>query len=473
MARTELEMLPPPETTACCAACAADRPASTQPASHQGPIVTIPIDAPGGRPVRRDDDRRIALGSIVLAGAFVTAAGVAAIPGADTWVPLHLLLAGAAATAIAGVLPFFASALATSRPIDPRVRATAVGLVAVGAVGVAVRTTGVAGWVPVGGGMAFVTGAALVAGMTIVAARAGLAARRPWVTLAYGAALANLLAGATIGTLFVAGVDPVVGSWSALRPAHAWLNLVGFVSLVVVGTLLHLLPTVAGTRIVDRVTGRVAVGGLAVGVPLIAGGLLVAGFSAAGGGAGDLTVRAGAVLVLVAAAAIVAEAAAVLRARGRWTTDPGWHAVAVWSLAAGTGWCGVGLGLAAVRVLDVGPGPDAWLTPLVAAPLAIGWVVQVLVGAWTHLIPAIGPGGPAGHAVRRVVLGRGGVGRLAAFNGGVVLLTASWALSVDGVAAAGGVLVGAAMIANLVLAIAAVVGRRGGPARSGAVVRAV
>jgi nitrite reductase (NO-forming) len=270
--------------------------------------------------------------------------------------------------------------------------------------------------------------------------------------------------------LYVGGFDPVLTAWSALRPAHAWLNLVGFVSLIVVGTLLHLLPTVAGTRIVDRLSGRAAVGGLAVGVPLVAGGLLLAALGAPRIAA-DAAARAGAALVLVGAAAIVAEVLAVVRVRGRWTTDHAWHAMALGSLAAGTGWAAIGLGLAGVRALEVGAGPDAWATPLVGAPLAIGWVVQVLVGAWTHLIPAIGPGGPAGHATRRDVLGRAAAGRLAALNAGVVLLTAGWGFGVDGAAAAGAVLLATALVADIVLAIAAIAARSGGAAGSGMVAR--
>ena len=52
---------------------------------------------------------------------------------ARAWLPLHLVLAGAAGTAIAGVLPFFTAALAVAPPADPRARLAAVGLIVVGA----------------------------------------------------------------------------------------------------------------------------------------------------------------------------------------------------------------------------------------------------------------------------------------------------------------------------------------------------
>jgi nitrite reductase (NO-forming) len=287
--------------------------------------------------------------------------------------------------------------------------------------------------------------------MTVTAIRAGLGARRPVVALAYVVGLLDVLVGATIATLFVAGHPAVLAAWAALRPAHAWLNLLGFVSLIVAGTLLHLLPTVAGARIVDRVTGRLAVAGLVAGPALVASGLVL------GGAAGHVVARLGGIAALLAAVALVAEAAAVLRSRGRWTTDAGWHRIATGSLVAAVGWFAAGLGLAAGRVLVEGASPAAWSTSLVVAPLAAGWVVQALVGSWSHLIPAIGPGGPAGHARRRAILGRAAAPRLVALNVGVALLLAGWGAGVEGALLPGAVLTASALAANVGLAIGALV----------------
>jgi nitrite reductase (NO-forming) len=432
------------------------------------PAAPIRLEPVGSRPIRRDGDRRVALASIVAAGGFIAGAAGLAVAQANPWIPLHLLLAGAAATAIAGVLPFFASALAAARPAPARVRLAAVVLVAGGAVGVASRTTGAPGWLAPLGGVAFLAGIGLVAVMTASAIRAGLGARRRWVAVAYAAAVGNVAVGAGLATLFVAGFAPVLGAWGMLRPAHAWLNLVGFVSLVVVGTLLHLLPTVAGTRIVERPSGRLAVAGLAGGAPLVALGLAVAGAGQAA--VGDVLTRLGALLALVAAAAVVAEAAAVLRARGRWTTDLGWHAMATGSLVAAIAWFAVGLALAAARALWAGAAPIAWSTELIVAPLAVGWVVQVIVGAWSHLVPAIGPRGPDGHAARRRILGYAAVPRLVALNAGVALVALGWTGGVDVVIRPGVVLVGGSVAADLLLGLAAVAvrpARVSGPARAG------
>ena len=49
-----------------------------------------------------------------------------------------------------------------------------------------------------------------------------------------------------LSTAFVAGITPIVERWALLKPAHAWLNVIGFLSLVVAATLIHLAPTVVG-----------------------------------------------------------------------------------------------------------------------------------------------------------------------------------------------------------------------------------
>jgi len=99
--------------------------------------------------------------------------------------------------------------------------------------------------------------------------------------------------------------------------------------------------------------------------------------------------------------------------------------------------------------------PAAWSLESIAAPLALGWVVQVLIGAWTQLLPAIGPGDMAVHARQRIRLGRAGSARLVALNLGVAAIVfgdaTGWTpmigiglfLSVGALAAALGILVSA------------------------------
>ena len=422
----------------------------------------------GGHPAaltpgpRRADDRRIVVASVVVAGLYlVAAAGAAAALAAGAtsvspWLPLHLALAGGASTAISGVMPFFVAALSAGRPAPSRLRVGGVALVAGGAALVTVH--GYApelAALPAVGGCVYLAGIAATALAVQASGRAGLMVRRPIVTTGYMLALANVGIGGTLGTLLVAGWPPALERLVPLRAAHAWTNLVGFVSLVIMATLLHFLPTVLGTRIVPRRSAAIAILATAMGSPLVVAGFVGSWLPAAG---------AGAVLTLVGAAALVAEARAVHQARGRWTTDPGWHLLAGGGLLAGVAWYAVGAGLASVivlvRVLGVTGDAAAWQSAVVAPALVVGWVVQVLVASWTHLLPSIGPGGPVDHAAQRVVLGRAARPRLLALNGGTALILLGWPMGIAPLAAAGAVLAAVAVVASAGLAWAALGVRR-------------
>jgi nitrite reductase (NO-forming) len=345
-------------------------------------------------------------------------------------------------------MPFFVAALAAGRPAPSRMRAAAVALVAIGAGLVATRglVPGVVVLPPIGG-LVYLSGIAATAFAVRASGRAGLMVRRPVVTIGYTLALANVGIGGTIGTLIVAGWAPAVERLVLLRAAHAWTNLIGFVSLVIMSTLLHFLPTVLGTRIVPRGTAVLAVLATAMGSPLVVSGFVTGWVPVAGGGAA---------LTLVGAGSLVLEARRVHAARGRWTTDPGWHLVSGVGLLAGVGWFAIGATEAAVLVLARAAGltgdAAAWSSAVVAAPLAMGWVMQVVIGSWTHLLPSIGPGGPVEHAVQRVVMGRAAAPRLLALNVGTALVAVGWPLGLPWLAAAGVGLAGAAVVASVGLA---------------------
>ncbi len=392
-----------------------------------------------------------ALYLVAAAGAAAAvAAGAQGLPSA-AWLPLHLALAGGASTAIAGVMPFFVAALSAGRPAPARLRTAAVVMVAGGAA--LVVTHGLAPGFVLGlplsaiGGVVYLGGIAATAACVRTSGRGGLMARRPIVSAGYLLALANVGVGAALGTLVVAGWAPVLLDLVRVRAAHAWTNLIGFVSLVILSTLLHFLPTVLGTRIVPRRSAAVAVLGVALGSPLVVIGDLTGVFAIAGGGAA---------LTLVGIAGLLAEARAVRATRGRWTTDAGWHLLASSGLLAGVGWFAIGAGTASglvlARALGLVGDDLAWRSQLVAGPLAIGWVAQVLVASWTHLLPSIGPGGPVEHAAQRVILGRAARPRLFALNLGAALVSVGWPLSVGPLVAAGAALAALAVVASAGLA---------------------
>ena len=386
-----------------------------------------------------------------MAAAFLVAAAVSVTLPVETrrgaWLPLHLALAGGAGTAIAAVMPFFSAAFAAVPPADARLRAVSVAAVSAGAALVAAGVAGGVAGVAVAGGVAFLAGIVAVGLATVGPVRGGLGPGRGLVTRGYLVALGDVGLGGLLGTLFLAGWAPLQAAWAGGRPAHAWLNLFGFVSLVIATTLLHFFPTVVGARIGNRRSARVAVYGLAAGAPAVALGHL-AGL--------DLLVRGGALGVLAGAAGLTAYAAATWRTRARWTTDPGWHRFSMVGLVAAIAWFDVGVVIAAGRALALGVSPAAWSTTLVAAPLTAGWAATAVLASATHLLPAVGPGGPIEHERQRQLLGSAATARLLVLTIGTALLSIGLPLDSGGAILAGTVLVATGLGATVALLVAAV-----------------
>ncbi|HEX4898333.1 MAG TPA: hypothetical protein VFV53_08270 [Candidatus Limnocylindrales bacterium] len=433
-AAPEPEAAPDPGTAPDAGALPVPGPA---PAPFRG---ALPVLGGGARPgvgIARSVDRRIAFAGLMVSAAYLgLAAASLLLPPAirlGTWLPAHLALAGAATTAIAAVLPFFTAALVVAQPVRPAIRVAGIGLVAGGALAVMTvygHAAGEALPAALAGG-SFIAGIGFVAVAALAPLRRALGPRRALVERAYALALVNVAVGATVATFLVGGDAAVGEAWGSLKPAHAWLNLVGFAGLVIVASLLHLAPTVAGTRMRPRASGRIAVVGVAIGAPVVALGYALQV---------DAAVRLGAILVLAAAAGVVAHGVRIHldTERGRWTTDAGWHQLTAGALLAGQAWLGIGLGIAAARALATGAGPAGWSLAVLIGPLVVGGVAQVLVGAMTHLLPAIGPGDPLRHAAQRRLLGARAVFRLVLLNAGALLVTAGSGPLAAGPGAAGG-----------------------------------
>ncbi len=370
-------------------------------------------------------------------------AGLSAIgsaAGGTAWLPLHLAMAGAAGTAITAVLPFFTTALARVAPAPPGLRITSIGLVAGGSILAGLGMNGARSAVAAAGGVTYLAGLLALAVAAFRPLRATIGMRLRLVHLAYAVALVQVGTGVALATAMLAGWSPVATAWGALKPAHAWLNVFGFVTVVVAASLNHLAPTVAGARIRPRRSADVALLSLIAGAPLVA-----LGFATGW----DIAARAGAVVELVGATALLAHGAAVQRDRGTWTSDPGWHRFTGLSLLAAPAWLLVAMAIAAGRILWLGATPAAWSVAVLLVPLVAGGVGQVLVGSWTHLVPAMGPGDQAAHAVQRRWLGRAATARWLAWNVGVALATVGVPTDAPPLAAAGGALLGIALVSAL------------------------
>ncbi len=451
---------------ACCGSCAtaeaeaSHRPtAQTVPMQPTRPATPLPVLERARPAISRSGDRRVTFGGVVVAALLLAAAlGSVALPDAvrrGIWLPLHLGLAGAAATAVAAVLPFFTAALSVAPPTRSSLRVAAIAMVATAAVAISAGVVAGAPAVAVPGGLLYVAGVGTVAAVAFAPLRRSLGPRRRLVEAAYGAALAYVAVGAMLATAMLADWGPVTERWAVLKPAHAWLNVLGFLTLVVAASLLHLAPTVAGTRMRPRPSAALAVGLLAAGAPVVA-----AGFALELG----VVARIGAVLEIAGAVALVGHGIAVWRDRGAWTTDPAWHRFTSWSLLAAPCWLLVATALAGVRVLVEGASFAGWSIADVAAPLALGWLAQVLVGSWSHIVPAIGPGDSAAHARQRAVLGRAATARIVGLNVGTGVLTAGMVTGSGALVAVGAGLVGVSLAAALAT-FAAAASSVGSPAR--------
>ncbi|RBY79664.1 multicopper oxidase domain-containing protein [Blastococcus sp. TF02A-26] len=327
---------------------------------------------------------------------------------APRWLLIHLVLLGAISHAILVWSQHFADALLHTAPDprDRRVRSRRLILLNGGALLVMVGVSSAA-WPLTVTGASAVVGAVGWHGIALARQlRRSLPGRFRSAVRYYLAAAAFLPVGAALGTLLARGLaDP----WhDRATLAHATVNVLGWMGLTIVGTLVTLWPTMLHARIPDdaeRTARRalpvlvaalaVAVGGALTGPPAV----VAAGLAGYVGG-----------LVMVAKALVTS-------ARARPPSS-----YPTWSVAAGLAWLVGCLAAATVLVGTADTWPDAgerfrWLTPFLAA----GFGSQVLLGALSHLVPvALGGGaGPVRAAI--AAFDRGGALRIAVVNAGLLV----------------------------------------------------
>ena len=344
------------------------------------------------------------------ARAWLTAAGLSLLLPASArlgwWLPLHLTLAGAISAAISGAMQNFALTL-TSTPAPPiAVVVVQFALVNAGVALLAVGYPAELGAMVVLGGASFVGAMVLLGWVVWRAWRIALNKRHPLPLAMYGAAIAAVLAGGTLGAIVGSRTlhDPTV--WLGLRQAHLTLNVLGWVSLTIAGTLITLLPTVLRVRMPSW-HGTTSAALLAGGSATIAIGLGVrlAPVAAVGG----------------FAYALGALGVAWLAARAMSTPRTWPVAITAKHFVFGVAWFVVGsvaLALAVARGLDAFA---AFRAPYLVAFVG-GWAVQVLLGAWLYLLPMARPGHPDERRRQLTVTELGGRLQLVALNAGLALM---------------------------------------------------
>jgi nitrite reductase (NO-forming) len=220
--------------------------------------------------------------------------------------------------------------------------------------------------------------------------RAALAPRFGHIVRAYIGAACLLPVGAVLGA--VMSFSPGEPWQGRLLLAHELVNVLGFVGMTVSATLLTLWPTITRARL-DPVATRSA-----------GGGLLGMGISTLGACAGALTgsVLLGAAFLAgyIGSSVVIAVAlvrVAVRSARTAHRAPLAWFPIL--SIGAGMGW--FALTLLAALVMWWRSADEQFAATLVAAdvqqltvPLVAGFLVQVLFGAMSHLLPVTIGGGP-------------------------------------------------------------------------------
>ncbi|WP_458248603.1 multicopper oxidase domain-containing protein [Streptomyces sp. MAI_2237] len=324
------------------------------------------------------------------------------------WLLVHVLLLGAVTNAIVIWSGHFAASV-LRLPEANRGAPAALRLVCLNA-----------GAVGVIGGMLFDRWYVVLAGACLVAAavtahaawlvrllRRALPGRFSMTVRYYVAASALLPVGAALGVVMARG--DLAGDLSdRLRVAHETINLLGWVGLTVAGTLITLWPTMLRTRVADGAerAGRAALPVLLTGLgAAVAGTLLGPPPLAAPGMAG------------YAAGLVVAGRPWLREARAK---AP--RSFAAWSVAAGCGWLAGSLTALTGILLST----TSWITvgeriSLLTAPLAAGWIAQVLLGALSFLVPVVLGGGPTAVRAATANLERAWPARLTVTNAALLL----------------------------------------------------
>lgn len=312
-------------------------------------------------------------------------------------------------------------------------------LVNAGAASVTFGVTRAQTWAVAAGGASFGIAMILLPVIILWFWRKGLNRRFRIVFLIYAGALASIMTGATLGTLIGTGAIDNGTVILSLRDAHMVVNVLGWVSLTIVGTFITFLPTVLRVRIPPWKPAPPAIA-LMVGVVLLATGLAFGS---------SLVAATGSVVFLAGALGFGALALQVFRTPRR-------HFIAVSAkhLLFSVVWFEAGAAVMAFHfirgvVRDAVPSL-ADINETFFITFVCGWILQVLLGAWLYLLPAQHAGDPA-H--RKLLLA--GVEHLATFevvgiNAGLALM----ALEVAGAPHAVAVLGAAFALAGGALALA-------------------
>ena len=330
------------------------------------------------------------------------------------WLMVHMVTLGLITTSIMVWGQHFAEALLKTR-LGEESRPRQVVRIWLLTAGLAVTILGMLPswpWVVVLG--ALIVSAALVWYAAALGAqvRAALAPRFEFTVRAYVGAACLLPLGAGLGA--VMAFSPGEPWQGRLLLAHQLVNVLGFVGVTVTGTLLTLWPTVLRTRI-ELAAAKRSAGGLLGMLLAVVGATLGALFGSALLGCVFLVAYLGSFLWVAVTLVATARRAARQERRVPLPLFP------ILSISAGVAWFALTvLGLLVVWWRSA----DQQLASSLAAadiqeftvPFVAGFLLQVLFGAMSYLLPVTMRGGPRSTSAALAAMSRFAVPRVVAYN---------------------------------------------------------
>jgi nitrite reductase (NO-forming) len=324
------------------------------------------------------------------------------------WLLIHLLLLGAVSHAILVWSRHFADALLHTAPRASDRRDQSARLLLLNA-GVLLVVVGVLSdvWPVTATGAGAVAGAVVWHGAgLLLQLRRALPARFAVTVRYYVAASCFLPVGAALGATLARGIPDRLHEQATF--AHAAINLLGWMGLTIVGTLVTLWPTMLRTRLAEGSE-------LAAhrGLPVLVSAILVTAGGALSG------------LRPVAALGIFGYLAGLAMLAGpfmRTARSKPPSSYPTWSILASLIWL---VGTLVVLAISVATAPSwdvagdrlGWLTMFLVA----GFAAQVLLGALSYLVPVVLGGGPARVRAAVGVLDKGGALRIVIVNASLLV----------------------------------------------------
>jgi nitrite reductase (NO-forming) len=357
------------------------------------------------------------------------------------WLMVHLLLLGAVSTAILIWSQHFADTLLRRTAAGGRRLHGARLLGHTVGVGLVVAGMTIVNWALVLAGGITVGVVAIAHGVSLYAqGRGGLPARFASLVQFYIAAGGALVVGVGLGVT-MARMPLPTELHERLYAAHLGFNLLGWVGLTVVGTVILLWPTVLHTRVSDGVdsTARRSLMLMVFGLVVLGVGVIVdVRFIFAVGVFG----------YLLGVAFVVADGVVQARKSTQWT-------FASWSIAAAIAWflfSTIAFGVVVVTAADWADAASdvAWLI----GPFVAGFAAQVLLGALSYLLPVVLGGGPEQSRRTARELNRAALYRVSVVNLGIVVYLVP---APSFVKVADSLLVFAVLAVFLILAVRAVI----------------